>query len=80
MSKACQLTPPGTADPNWNLLLRALVAPIVLLLSVALSYTAALGTAALLFHALGHLTSTEGCSSWGSCSSSPSASTTPSSS
>jgi RND superfamily putative drug exporter len=36
------------------LLLRALVAPIVLLLSVVLSYGAALGAAALLFHALGH--------------------------
>ena len=36
------------------LLLRAVVAPIVLLLSVVLSYSAAVGTAALLFHALGH--------------------------
>ena len=35
-------------------LLRALVAPIVLLLSVVLSYAAAVGAAALLFHALGH--------------------------
>ncbi|WP_188275473.1 MMPL family transporter [Streptomyces sp. CBMA152] len=36
------------------ILLRALVAPIVLLLSVVLSYTAAVGTAALLFHAIGY--------------------------
>jgi putative drug exporter of the RND superfamily len=36
------------------LLLRAIVAPVVLLLSVVLSYAAAVGTAALLFHALGH--------------------------
>ena len=36
------------------LLLHAVVAPIVLLLSVVLSYSAAVGTAALLFHALGH--------------------------
>lgn len=36
------------------LLLRALVAPVVLLLSVVLSYAAAVGTAGLLFHALGH--------------------------
>ena len=35
-------------------LLRALVAPIVLLLSAVLSYGAAVGTATLLFHALGH--------------------------
>ncbi|MCT2588443.1 MMPL family transporter [Streptomyces sp. N2-109] len=35
-------------------LLRALVAPILLLLSVVLSYGAAVGTAALLFHALGY--------------------------
>lgn len=35
-------------------LLRALVAPVVLLLSVVLSYAAAVGAAALLFHALGH--------------------------
>jgi RND superfamily putative drug exporter len=35
-------------------LLRALVAPVVLLLSVVLSYGAAVGTAALLYHALGH--------------------------
>ncbi|MFJ9821217.1 MMPL family transporter [Streptomyces sp. NPDC101151] len=35
-------------------LLRALVAPVVLLLSVALSYAAAIGTAVLLFNALGH--------------------------
>ena len=37
-----------------TLLLRSLVAPIVLLVSVVLSYSAAVGTAALLFHALGH--------------------------
>jgi RND superfamily putative drug exporter len=36
------------------LLLRAVVAPVVLLLSVVLSYGAAVGTATLLFHALGH--------------------------
>jgi putative drug exporter of the RND superfamily len=36
------------------LLLRALVAPVILLLSVVLSYGAALGTAALLYRALGH--------------------------
>ncbi|MFB4302125.1 MMPL family transporter [Actinomadura sp. NTSP31] len=36
------------------LLLRAVVAPLVLLGSVVLSYAAALGTAALIFHALGH--------------------------
>jgi RND superfamily putative drug exporter len=36
------------------LLLRALVAPFVLLLSVVLSYAAAVGTAALLYRALGH--------------------------
>jgi RND superfamily putative drug exporter len=35
-------------------LLRALIAPIVLLLSAVLSYGAAVGTAALLFRALGH--------------------------
>ncbi|HEY3480246.1 MAG TPA: MMPL family transporter, partial [Streptomyces sp.] len=35
-------------------LLRALVAPLVLLLSVVLSYAAAVGTAALLYRALGH--------------------------
>ncbi|WHM36106.1 MMPL family transporter [Streptomyces sp. BPTC-684] len=36
------------------ILLRALVAPLMLLLSVVLSYTAAVGTAALLFHAVGY--------------------------
>ncbi|TDU90117.1 RND superfamily putative drug exporter [Kribbella voronezhensis] len=36
------------------ILLRALTAPLVLLLSVVLSYTAAVGSAALLFHAVGH--------------------------
>jgi RND superfamily putative drug exporter len=36
------------------LLLRALVASVVLLASVALSYGAALGAAALIFHTLGH--------------------------
>lgn len=35
-------------------LLRALVAPLVLLGSVALSFLAALGTSSLLFHAIGH--------------------------
>ncbi|MEV0130341.1 MMPL family transporter [Dactylosporangium sp. NPDC050688] len=36
------------------LLLRAIVAPVLLLVSVVLSYAAAVGTAALLFRALGH--------------------------
>ena len=36
------------------LLLRALVAPVLLAASVILSYAAALGAAALLFHAIGH--------------------------
>jgi RND superfamily putative drug exporter len=36
------------------LLLRALVAPLVLMFSVVLSFATAMGTAALLFHALGH--------------------------
>ena len=36
------------------LLLRAIVAPIILLLSVVLTYAAAVGTAALIFRALGH--------------------------
>ena len=36
------------------LLLRSVVAPVLLLVSVVLSYLAALGTAALLFRALGH--------------------------
>ena len=36
------------------LLLRSLVAPLVLLVSVVLSFAAAVGTATLLFHALGH--------------------------
>jgi putative drug exporter of the RND superfamily len=36
------------------ILLQALVAPLLLLACAALSYAAALGTAALLFHAIGH--------------------------
>jgi RND superfamily putative drug exporter len=36
------------------ILLQALVAPLLLLACVVLSYAAALGTAALLFHAIGH--------------------------
>jgi RND superfamily putative drug exporter len=36
------------------ILLRALVAPLLLLACAALSYAAALGTAALLYHAIGH--------------------------
>jgi RND superfamily putative drug exporter len=36
------------------LLLRALVAPLILMVSVVLSFATALGAAALLFHALGH--------------------------
>jgi len=36
------------------LLLRAIVAPLLLLASVVLSFATAMGTAALLFHALGH--------------------------
>lgn len=36
------------------LVLRSVVAPIVLLLSVILSYAAAIGAASLLFHAIGH--------------------------
>lgn len=36
------------------LLLRALVAPLILMVSVVLSFATAMGAAALLFHALGH--------------------------
>jgi RND superfamily putative drug exporter len=36
------------------LLLRALVAPVLLLVSVVLSFTTAMGAASLIFHAIGH--------------------------
>lgn len=36
------------------LLLRAIVAPLILMVSVVLSFATAMGTASLLFHALGH--------------------------